>query len=106
MYFMKKTKTIGGIALIAIAGLFAFTTTQSSITGKVSPANAAEAVWAIGGTDSVKTTVTSGVFTLSVKAGTYKVLIDARDPYNDVLLDNIVVKDDAPADVGEIVLQQ
>ncbi len=103
---MKKNIIIGGLALAMMGGLFAFSTSQSSITGKVSPADGVESVWAISGTDSVKSGLNAGSFTLSVKSGTYKVIIDAKDPYKDVLLDNIAVKDDQPADIGEIVLQK
>ena len=103
---MKKNILAGSFSIGIIAALFALTGSTSSITGKVSPADAAETVWAISGTDSVRSAVSAGSFTLSVKAGTYKVVVDAKDPYKDILLENVVVKDDHPADVGEIVLQK
>lgn len=102
---MKKKFLTGGILAAAIAGMFAFTSTQSAITGKVTPADGAESVWAVSSMDSAKGEITSGAFSLQVKPGTYKVVIDAKDPYKDVTLDNIEVKDQ-PIDVGEITLQK
>ncbi len=104
---MKKSMLTLGIVAASVAGLFAFTTmTESSITGKVTPADAADAVWAISAADSTKGTISSGAFTIQVKPGTYKVIVDAKDPYKDVTLENLEVKQDEPLDVGEIVLQQ
>ena len=102
---MKKKLLSVGIIAASVAGLFAFSTTQSAITGKVTPADGAQSVWAVSTTDSAKGTITSGAFSLQVKPGTYKVIIDATDPYKDVTLDNIEVKDQ-PVDVGEITLQK
>ena len=104
---MKKRMLTFGIVAASVAGLFAFTAaTQTSITGKVVPADGAETVWAIGATDSTKGTLSSGTFTLDVKPGTYKVVVDAKDPYKDVTLENLEVKQDQPLNVGEIVLQK
>ena len=104
---MNKSMLTCGIVAASFAGLFAFRTlTQSSITGKVAPADGAETVWAISGTDSTKGTISSGAFTLEVKPGTYKLIIDAKDPYKDVTLENLEVKQGQPVDVGEIVLQK
>jgi hypothetical protein len=108
IYFvMKKSMLTFGIAVASVAGLFAFTNTaQTAITGKVVPGEGAETVWAISATDSTKGTVSSGTFTLDVKPGTYKVIVDAKDPYKDVTLENLEVKQDQPLNVGEIVLQK
>jgi hypothetical protein len=73
--------------------------------GKVTPQDGAESVWAIG-TDSTKGIITSGNFSIQVKPGTYKVFVDARDPFKDVSLENLEVRDGQPLDVGEIVLQK
>ena len=104
---MKRLLLASGIVLSGITGLYAFRSVdQSSITGKVSPADQAEAVWAISGTDSVTANVVSGAFSLAVKAGTYKVVVDAKEPYKDASLENVTVADGAPTDVGEIKLQK
>ncbi len=91
---------VGVITIVALS----FRPVQSNITGKVSPADGAEAVWAIGTSDSSKASINGGSFSLQVKPGVYKVLVDAKEPRKDVVLDNIEVKDQ-PVDVGEIVLQ-
>lgn len=104
---MKKRMLTCGIIAASVAGLFAFTSaTQTSITGKIVPGDGAETVWAISATDSTKGTLSSGTFTLDVKPGTYKVIVDAKDPYKDVTLENLEVKQDQPLNVGEIVLQK
>lgn len=104
---MKKRILSCGIITASLAAAFAFNNLQSAaIVGRVSPVDGAEAVWAIGGTDSVRGAINSGAFSLPVKNGTYKVVVDAKDPYKDVLLENIEVKDSRPVDVGEIVLQK
>ncbi len=104
---MKKRMLSFGIIAASAAGLFAFTAvTQSSITGKVTPAEGAETVWAISGTDSTKAAVSAGAFAIQVKPGSYKVLVDAKAPYKDVTVENLEVKEGQPLDVGEIVLQQ
>jgi hypothetical protein len=104
---MKRLLLAGGIALSAITGLYAFRSVdQGSITGKVSPANAAKAVWAVSGTDSITANVVNGAFSLSVKAGTYKVVVSAKEPYKDASVDNVTVADGSPVDVGEIKLQK
>ena len=104
---MKRFLLTSGILISGIAGLYAFRTIeQSSITGKVSPADKANAVWAISGTDSTTAKVVSGMFSLTAKAGTYKVVVDAKDPYKDVALEGVVVKDGEATDLGEIKLQK
>ena len=103
---MKMKMLTCGILAASVAGLFAFTTTQSSVIGKVSPADGAESVWAVSGTDTAKGTISGGAFSLEVKPGTYKLTVDAKDPYKDVTLENLEVKQDQPLDVGEVVLQK
>ncbi len=104
---MKKNMQRFGIVAAFFAGLVSFTTTtQTSITGKVAPAEGAETVWAISGPDSTKGMISSGAFALAVKPGVYKVIVDAKDPYKDVILENLEVKQDQPLDLGEIVLQK
>ena len=102
---MKNIFLSVGLALVMTAGLFGTKATQSAIVGTVSPADGAESVWAISSTDSAKGIISSGSFSLAVKPGIYKLYMDARDPYKDVVLD-VEVRANQPADVGEIVLKQ
>ena len=76
------------------------------ITGRVSPANGAEIVWVIGAKDSLSGPIVSGIFSLAVDPGIFKLIVDARSPYKDVMLDNLTVKQNQTLDVGEIILQQ
>lgn len=104
---MKRSNLSAGLITISIASLFAFNRPQSAaIVGKISPQDGAVSVWAVSGTDSVRGALAAGSFSVPVKNGIYKVVVDAKDPYKDVLLDNVEVKQDRPVDVGEIVLQQ
>jgi len=104
---MKKNVLSCGIVALSVGLLFAFVSPQSAIVGSVSPANGADGVWAIGTSDSVRgTIINTGSFSLVVKPGIYKVVIDAKSPYKDVFLPNLEVKQDQPLDVGEIVLQK
>ena len=103
---MKMKMLTCSIVAASVAGLFAFTTTQSSITGKVSPADGVETVWGVSGTDTAKGPISGGALSLEVKPGTYKLTVDAKDPYKDVTLENLEVKQDQPLDVGEVVLQK
>jgi len=105
---MKNT-----IATICLSGLAIFglssmkDTAASGISGKVTPAEATEAVWAIRGTDSLRTTVsTEGAFTLEVAPGTWKLVVAAKAPYRNAEIQELVVTDNNTTDVGEITLDK
>lgn len=104
---MKKIK-VSMLALAAIAsGAFAFRGIEGSITGKVRPADGATAAWAIQGSDTLKTAVSDGAFTFKdARAGTYTVIIDAKEPFKDATLNDVKVEDGKATDLGEINLQQ
>ncbi len=105
---MNKIK-VSMLALAAIAfGAFAFTdNVEGSITGKVRPADGASEAWAIQGSDTLKTAVSDGAFTFNgARAGTYTVIIDAKDPFKDATLSDVKVEDGKATDLGEISLQQ
>ena len=79
---------------------------QTAITGKITPIDGANMVWAISGRDSATSNIVNGIFSLAVKPGLYKVTVDALEPYKDAVLENISIKADETVDVGEIVLQK
>ena len=79
---------------------------KTGIVGRVNPLDAAEVVWVTSATDSAKSVISQGQFSFDVKPGVYKLIIDAREPYKDVLLENLQVKPDEILDVGEIPLKQ
>ncbi len=105
---MKKT-----IATICLSGMAIFGLSSmkdiaaSGISGKVTPAEGAEAVWAIKGTDSLKTTVsTEGAFNLEATPGTWKLVVAAKAPYRNAEIKELVVTADNTTDVGEIKLEK
>jgi hypothetical protein len=108
IFVMKKSMLVLSVLIMLIVTvLFAFKPVAvSSITGRVSPADASEAIWIISGRDSVKGAVVMGAFSIEVKPGTYSVIIDAKSPYRDRVVDNVQVMAEQSVDIGEIILQQ
>ncbi|WP_298740986.1 carboxypeptidase-like regulatory domain-containing protein [uncultured Chitinophaga sp.] len=105
---MKKIK-VTVIALAAIAlGAMAFRSSEGgSITGKVRPMDGATEAWAIQGSDTLKTAVFDGAFTFKdARAGSYTVIINAKEPFKDATLNDVKVEDGKATDLGEINLQQ
>ena len=104
---MKRFLLTAGIITSGIVALNSFRTVeQSSITGKVTPVDGATSVWAVSGTDSATANLVNGAFSISAKPGTYKVIVDGKDPYKDVSLEGVEVKEGSPTDLGEIKLQK
>jgi hypothetical protein len=103
---MKTTK-LSLLALVTmVVGALAFNNFDGgSISGKVTPVDGAEGVWAISGMDTLRATVTDGAFSVQpAKAGSYTVIIDAKDPYKDATLKDVKVEDGKVTDLGEIKL--
>lgn len=80
-------------------------TQETSIAGKVSPANEAQEVQIVNREDSVTATLVSGNFFARVKPGKYKLLVNTRTNNRVVQLDNVEVKQNQALNVGEIILQ-
>ncbi|HTL09074.1 MAG TPA: hypothetical protein VL307_12470 [Chitinophagaceae bacterium] len=105
---MHTVKT-GIIALsIATAGLFAFKNVDTgSIKGTVVPADGATKAWALSATDTLRGDIQAGSFEITgAKAGTYRLIIEAKPPFRNTAKDNVVVTDGQPTNVGEIKLNQ
>ena len=103
---MKKTVATLIAIIIAVVSLHAFRVLQqSSITGKIFPADRVEVVMAINGTDSLKLKPSDGGFNFVVKPGAWKVWIDAKPPYKDQTLD-ADVKEGQTTGLGEIKLER
>lgn len=103
---MKKTVATLIILIITVASLHAFRVMQQSvIKGRIYPADGAEIVVAIHGTDSLKIKPADGGFNFVVKPGGWKVWIDAKAPLKDVTVD-ADVKEGQTSDLGEIKLNQ
>ena len=103
---MKKS-SLGILTAAGLTfGLMAFTAIQTgSIKGTLTPANSVNQVWAISETDSLKVAPDSTSFTIEAKAGTYTIVIDAKDPYKDQTRQDVAVKDGETTDLGEIKLE-
>jgi hypothetical protein len=104
---MKRTMWVMAVVVIAISGIHAMQRYQaSSISGKVTPPEGVNLVWAMGAKDTVKTPLKDGAFMLPVKAaGQYKLVVDAKDPFQDAVME-VAVEAGKNTDVGEIKLKQ
>ncbi|MBO9153384.1 MULTISPECIES: carboxypeptidase-like regulatory domain-containing protein [Chitinophaga] len=104
---MKKAK-LSLLAVAAVAfGAFAFKGFDGSISGKVVPADGATEAWAVSGTDTLKTAIADGAFSFAAaKAGTYTVIVDAKEPFKDATITDVKVEDGKATDLGEIKLAQ
>jgi hypothetical protein len=110
---MKKGIIACVIASILIGNPFSFrlrqyagSLQQTSIAGKISPAEAAEVVLIVHARDTLKTPIMWGSFSQQVRPGKYKLIINARPPYKNALLGNLEVKENHVLDVGELILQK
>ena len=79
-----------------------------TVRGIVFPSDAAKNVWALSGRDTFRTTTnTMGVFEINhVRAGTYRIMVEANPPYKNVYKDNITVRDSTIIDAGDFRLSQ
>jgi hypothetical protein len=104
---MKKTGLTLALIILSVAALHSFKILQTgTIGGTIVPIDGAAAVWAIQNTDTVRTSPANGQFTLQAKPGVWKVIVDAKDPYKDVMIENVQVNDGKETNVGEIRLQK
>lgn len=105
---MKKiTKNIMFLLLASVVMMSFTFLSLSGIKGTITPAESAGDVWAISGTDSLKTTPAQGVFSFAnAKPGTYKIIVEAKSPYKTFIKEGVEVKDGETADLGTITLEQ
>ncbi|MCW3089834.1 MAG: hypothetical protein JWP81_903 [Ferruginibacter sp.] len=105
---MKKTILKFCLSGLVVLGFTAMREiAPPTITGKITPADAADAVWAIKESDTVKATVSSeGTFQAEVKPGTWKLVVSAKSPYQNKEIAELVVTEDKATDVGEIKLEK
>jgi hypothetical protein len=78
------------------------------VTGSVNPMDAGLRAWVFSATDTLTSSIeNNGRFQISnVKAGQYRLLIEGKPPYRNVVREGIVVTDGAPVDVGTIEMQK
>jgi len=96
------------VCSIASIALLSFTLIRDTgLKGTVAPAESAVNVWAISGTDSLKAQIAQGVFSFAgIKAGTYKVVVEAKAPYKNAEKEGVAVKEGEVTDLGTITLAQ
>lgn len=102
---MKKT----GLTLLAtitgVIALHSFEHKQAgSITGSIVPADGAVSIWAIQSPDTLKAVPANGIFSVTARSGNWRVIIDAKEPYQDVMMENVQVNDGKETSLGEIRL--
>lgn len=101
---MKKAGVTLFVIVTVVATLHAFRAMQqANIKGKVIEANGVVSVLATNGIDSVGATPENGVFSLPVKPGNWKVYVNARTPYRNVMM-NVPVYEGNTIDLGIIRL--
>jgi len=105
---MKKTILKFGVAGLAVLGFMSMKElAPATISGKITPVDAADAVWAIKDTDTLKATVSAeGAFQVEVKPGTWKLVVSAKAPYKNAEVNQVVVTEDKNTDAGEIKLEK
>jgi len=80
---------------------------HGTIMGKIIPADGAAQVWAISSSDPLKAAISQGSFQIyNVKQGTYKIYIEAINPYKDVVKEGVHVAEGGTVDLGEIQLSK
>ena len=104
---MKKTGLTLILTILGVVALHSFNLQKAgTISGSVVPADGAIMIWAIQATDTVKAAPANGFFSLAANGGTWKVVIDAKEPYQDVMMENVQVSDGKETSLGEIKLQR
>ena len=104
---MKKTGLTLFATITGVIALHSFGNKKAgSISGSIVPVDGAVSVWAIQSPDTIKAVPANGVFSLTARPGNWKVIIDAREPYQDVLMENVPVNDGKETNLGEIRLQK
>jgi hypothetical protein len=96
------------IAVIAVVSvLHAYKAAQrSGISGKIIPYGVGQTIWAVRGNDSVRLVTTGGAFLIEAKPGSYNVIINGKEPFSNLLLQNIEVVNGKTTELGEVKLSQ
>lgn len=101
---MKRTAATFIAIITMVIALHAFRVMrQAGITGKLSPAHRAGLIWAIGNGDTLKAKHNDGVFSFTVKPGTYKLLVKGNASFHDVIV-YTTAEEGKTVNLGEIDL--
>lgn len=77
----------------------------SGINGIIDQPQGAKKISAVSGSDTVSTTSQSGSFSIEVKPGNWKLVVEAVPPYKNVVIEGIIVQEGQSTDVGIIKLK-
>lgn len=104
---MRKALVELGIIIVGIVIFHTMRTmSNGSINGKVYPANDAESVVAVNGSDSVKVRSRNGYFGMKVKPGIWKVIVAVKKQPGNVVMENLQVNQGDDINLGEIRLAE
>ena len=78
----------------------------SGIQGSIDPPQGVKRVIVVSGTDSVATIPGAGNFSIEVKPGTWRLMVETVAPYKNAVVDNIVVNPEQITNVGVIKLEE
>lgn len=92
--------------IVSILLISAFNSDRTGIQGTIDPPEGARRIWAVSGKDSVSIIPAPGSFIMDVKAGSWKLVVEAVLPYKNAERDAILVIDGQLTDVGLIKLNQ
>lgn len=104
---MTKPVWVFALVVVAITCLHARKIMQSStLTGSINPAAAVHSILVVNQQDSLKTSLQNNdVFTLQLPPGQYKLIIDARAPYKQVVKEHVYTEQGKSTNIGAIQLQ-
>ncbi|MBX3255107.1 MAG: hypothetical protein KF862_13270 [Chitinophagaceae bacterium] len=105
---MKTLRVALATTCTIAAALFAFNVMiGGSVKGTIVPAEGGVKAWAISDTDTFNTSISNGTFEIgNVNPGTYNVVIEAKAPYKNALMQVVEVKESEAINIGEIKLEQ
>lgn len=98
---------IGATIFCSLAAFSGHPLQDTGVTGKVVPSEGVERIWAAQANETVAGVAgTTGDFIIKAKPGTWRVVVDAKEPYQDVIFERVVVNDGKTTHLGDINLQQ
>jgi len=103
---MKKLAITLCTGFIAIFAFVSPDNAKSGIYGSIDPPDGSKRIWAISGTDSVSTVPLTGKFSLEVKPGTWKLIVEAVPPLKNTVVESVLVQEGQSADAGVIKLTE
>jgi hypothetical protein len=105
---MKNAIVQLGLVLICISSVHAVKLLQtSSFHTRVFPSGAADGVWAIQGTDSIRMQGSDGNYYITtLNPGHWRIWVDAKSPYRNAELEVMNIRPGANKDLGEIRLEK